>query len=174
MAKEERVAVYAGSFDPVTRGHLDIIERGVELFDRLVVAVLVNPEKEPLLPEPERISLLTKELQGEKRVEVRAFRGLVAALALSLKARWILRGLRSEADFSFELPMALSNRLAAGRTVETVFLPARAELAFISSRLVRDIARLGGDLAPFVTPGVAEALRRRVSGGKAAHETRDR
>src|SRR5574341_1144467 len=95
MAKKMRIANYPGSFDPVTRGHLDIITRGVELFDRLVVGVLVNSEKEPLLDEDERVGLLEAELRGERRVEVRAFRGLVVDLAARVGARWILRGVQS-------------------------------------------------------------------------------
>jgi pantetheine-phosphate adenylyltransferase len=166
MARDMRIAVYPGSFDPVTKGHLDIIERGAALFDRLVVAVLKNSEKTPLLGDEERVSLLRAELEGDSRVEVRSFAGLVARLAADVGAGWILRGLRSEADLSYELPMALSNRLAAGKTVETVFLPTRSELSFISSSLVREIARHGGDLSPFVTPGVAKALEKRVRGQK--------
>ena len=162
--RTERIAVYPGSFDPVTRGHLDLIRRGARLYDRLVVAVLVNPEKEPFLPEAERVELISREVRGESRVEVRAFRGLVAHLAAEVGAGWLLRGVRSAADLEFELPMAHSNHLLAEPGVETVFLPARPELAFISSRLVREIARSGGDLKPFVTPGVAKALMARVRG----------
>ena len=162
--KTERIAVYPGSFDPVTRGHLDLIRRGARLYDRLVVAVLVNPEKEPFLPEAERVELISREVRGESRVEVRAFRGLVAHLAAEVGAGWLLRGVRSAADLEFELPMAHSNHLLAEPGVETVFLPARPELAFISSRLVREIARSAGDLRPFVTPGVAKALMARVRG----------
>jgi pantetheine-phosphate adenylyltransferase len=169
MTEERKIAVYPGSFDPVTRGHLDVIARGAALFDTLVVAVLVNPEKSPLLAEEERIALLAGELKGNSRVKVRSFSGLVTRLALDLGARWILRGIRSEADLAFELPMALSNRLSSGQVVETVFLPARPELAFISSRLVRDIAHFGGSLDPFVTPGVARALEKHVSRGAARH-----
>ncbi|MGH9360656.1 MAG: pantetheine-phosphate adenylyltransferase [Thermoanaerobaculia bacterium] len=167
MKIEQRAAVYPGSFDPVTRGHLDIIMRGSRLFDKLVVAVLENPEKTPVLAERERVDLIARAVEGNPRVEVRSFRGLVARLAAELGAGWILRGLRSEADLAAEMPMAISNRLAGGRTVETVFLPTRPELSFISSRLVRDIARHGGDLAPFVTPPVAKSLRKALRGGGA-------
>jgi pantetheine-phosphate adenylyltransferase len=163
MTVEKRIAVYPGSFDPLTRGHLDLIRRGAGLFDRLVVAVLVNPEKDPFLPEADRVELIAREVRGENRVEVRAFRGLVAHLAAEVGAGWLLRGVRSAADLEFELPMAHSNHLLA-EGVETVFLPARPELAFISSRLVREIARSCGDLRPFVTPGVAKALLARVRG----------
>ena len=164
MAEEKRIAVYPGSFDPVTRGHLDVIERGLRLFDRLVVGVVVNLDKEPLLSEEERVDLLRKELAGEPRAEVRSFRGLVVDLAAEVGARWVLRGVRAEADFSSELPMALSNRALRDPPVDTVFLPARHELAFISSRLVRDVARFGGDLKPFLTPRAAKALLGKMRG----------
>ena len=164
MAGGKRIAVYPGSFDPVTRGHLDIIQRGAGLFDRLVVGVLVNSEKEPLLDEDERVELIAGELRDQRRVEVRAFHGLVVDFAAKLQARWILRGVRSHADLAWELPMAHSNRLLRAPSIETLFLPARPELAFISSQLVREIARRGGDLRPFVTPNVAKALARRFRG----------
>jgi pantetheine-phosphate adenylyltransferase len=164
MTAEKRIAVYPGSFDPLTRGHLDLIRRGARLFDRLVVAVLVNPEKEPFLTEAERVELIAREVRSEPRVEVRAFGGLVAHLAAEVGARWLLRGVRSASDLEFELPMAHSNHLLEEPGVETVFLPARPELAFISSRLVREIARSGGDLRPFVTPAVAKRLMARVRG----------
>ncbi len=154
-----KVAVYAGSFDPVTRGHLDIIERAGELFDTLVVAVAVNPAKAGLFTPSERVDLLREELGGRSRVVVRAFEGLVVRLAAQVGARWLVRGIRTEADAAQELPMALSNRRCGGVEIETIFIPSRPELAFISSRLVRDIARWGGDLRPFVTPGVARRLK---------------
>jgi pantetheine-phosphate adenylyltransferase len=161
MARERRIAVYAGTFDPVTRGHLDLIARGAELFDRLVVAVLVNPEKSPLFSEEERVALIAAEVGGNPLVEVRAFRGLVVDLAGEVGAGWLVRGIRAGADLDGEMPMALSNRLCGRRTVETVFLPARPELAFISSHLVREIARGRGNLKPFVTPRVEKTLRRK-------------
>ncbi len=160
MARERRTAVYPGSFDPVTRGHLDLIERGAELFDRLVVAVLVNPEKDPLLTEEERVALIASETSGDRRIEVRSFRGLVVDLAEDVGAGWILRGIRSGDDLAGEVPMALSNRLCGRRRVETVFLPSRPELSFVSSRLVREIARGGGNLKPFVTPRVEKLLKK--------------
>src|SRR5262245_59990766 len=162
MAAEKRIAVYPGSFDPLTRGHLDLIQRGARLVVRLVVAVLVNSAKEPLLPEAERVELVARETREESRVEVRAFHGLVAHLAAEVGARWLLRGVRAAADLEFELPMAHSNHLLGQPGVETVFLPARPELTFISSRLVREIARSGGDLKPFVTPGVVKQLKAKV------------
>ncbi len=158
-ASEEKVAVYAGSFDPVTRGHLDIIERAGRIFDRMVVAVAVNPTKSALFTSSERVDLLRDELAGCPRVDVQAFEGLVVRLAAKVGARWVVRGIRSETDAAQELPMAQSNRVCGETEIETVFIPSRPELAFISSRLVRDIARWGGDLRPFVTPGVARRLK---------------
>jgi len=157
----KRIAVFPGSFDPVTRGHLDIVERGSELFDGLVVGVLVNPEKSPLLSEEERVALIRREVARNGKVKVVTFRGLLVQLAARVGARWILRGIRSGADLHWELPMALSNRLCGRTVVETVLLPSRPEFQFISSRLVREIGRHGGNLAPFVTPAVARALEKK-------------
>jgi pantetheine-phosphate adenylyltransferase len=155
-------AVFPGSFDPVTRGHLDLIRRAAELFPRLVVAVVANPGKSPWFSAAERVALLAAELEAlvrAGRVEVESFTGLAVQLARGSGARWIVRGLRSADDAHFELPMALSNRLAGEVEIETVFLAASAGTAFISSRLVREIALHGGKLVDFVTPGVEKALR---------------
>ena len=159
MRKAMRIALFPGTFDPVTRGHLDLIQRGADLFDTLMVAVLVNPEKAPLLDEEERVALLRQETAGIRNVEVRAFRGLVTHLALDVGARWILRGLRSVGDLEHEMPMAFSNRLCSAQAVETVFLQPRPEFQGIRSSLVREIARWGGELDPFVTRRVARKLR---------------
>ena len=156
---QKRIAVFPGSFDPVTRGHLDVIGRAAEIFDRLVVGVVGNPGKRPLLPAEDRVALIAREVRRLRNVEVRAFEGLAVHLAGEVGAGWIVRGLRSASDAAFELPMALSNRLCGRRRVETVLLPTRPELQFISSRLVREIAAEGGELDPFVTPSVARKLR---------------
>ena len=160
----ERVAIYPGTFDPPTRGHVDVIERGAKLFDRLVVALLVNSEKQPLLSQEERLALVRGETSRLKNVEVIVFRGLVTHLAQSHRAAWILRGLRSESDLAVELPMAHSNRVCGGAPIETLFLPTRPDLAFVSSRLVREIALGGGDLSPFVSERTAKALRAKLRG----------
>lgn len=166
----ERRAIYPGSFDPPTRGHLDVVERARGLFDVLYVAVLENPAKAPLFTIEERVALLEGELAGRAGVRVVSFGGLTSDLARRLGARWIVRGLRSGGEAERELALARSNRavggsedLAAG-PLETVFLPARAEVSFIESRLVREIAAGGGDLRPFVTSKVEAALRRKVCG----------
>ncbi len=178
--RAERRAVYPGSFDPPTRGHLDIAERAKELFDLLYVAVLENAEKTPLFSAEERVSLLEGELSGRAGIRVVSFRGLTVDLARRLGARWIVRGIRSGAEAGREISMALSNRALSARAgseagagwdasaerpdgpIETIFFPPRPELAFIESRLVREIAAGGGDLRAFVTPAVEEALRRKV------------
>jgi pantetheine-phosphate adenylyltransferase len=156
------IALYPGSFDPVTRGHLDLIARAARLFARLHVGVLENPSKAPLFSAAERVALIEAETRGLPNVEVVSFGGLAVDLAAKVGAGWIVRGLRSEADAAHELSMARSNRLCGAREIETVFIPAAAEVAFISSTLVREIAARGGKLAPFVPPAVEKALRDRA------------
>ncbi len=161
-------AVYPGSFDPPTRGHLDVIERALRLVDRLVVAVVANPGKSPLFTLEERLDLVREamgELDGAERVEVVSFEGLTVDLAHRLGARWLVRGIRSAADAAAELPMALSNRRCGAVEIDTLFLPASAEVAFVASRLVREIAREGGRLDAFVTPVVERALREKLGQG---------
>jgi pantetheine-phosphate adenylyltransferase len=165
MTLRDDHAIYPGSFDPVTRGHLDIARRGAALFSRLHVAVVANPAKAALFSIEERLALLRGELDeliAAGRVEVGAFSGLAVQLAGEKGARWILRGLRSSDDAAFELSMALSNRRAGVEEVETVLLPASPETSFIASRLVREIAAGGGELSAFVTPRVEKALREKL------------
>ena len=158
---KERIAVYPGSFDPITNGHLDIIERARGLCDRLVLSVLVNAEKEPLFSVEERIALIRENVATENgaRVEVREFSGLLVDFAQSVGAKMIVRGLRAMSDFEYEFQMALMNRrLAPG--VETVFLMAKEEYSYVSSRLVKEVARLGGDVSTLTPRGVSAALAR--------------
>jgi pantetheine-phosphate adenylyltransferase len=157
----ERVAVYPGSFDPITNGHLDIIERARGLCDRLVLALLVNDEKKPLFSVEERAQMLREHVpQGSRTtVEVREFSGLLVDFARSVGARMIVRGLRAMSDFEYEFQMALMNRRLAPN-VETVFLMAKEEYSYVSSRLVKEVARLGGDVSGLTPPGVNEALKR--------------
>jgi pantetheine-phosphate adenylyltransferase len=156
-----RVAVYPGSFDPVTRGHLDIVERARGLFDTLYVAVLENSAKEALFDVDERRALLAAELEGLEGVKVVTFEGLTVDLAVKVEAGWIVRGLRSAADAADELPMARTNRLCGKRPLETVLIPSGSGVEWIASRLVREIAAAGGVLSEFVTPRVEAALRKR-------------
>ena len=164
MLEDDR-AIVPGSFDPVTLGHLDVIRRAARLFRKLHVGVIVNSEKEGCFSLQERMSLLEGELQDLEMVEVVSFSGLTVDLAARLGARWIVRGIRSAADAAYELPMALSNRRSGEHEIETILLPSSSDVAFISSRLVRQIAAGAGVLEPFVTPAVAQALRRKYTSG---------
>jgi pantetheine-phosphate adenylyltransferase len=158
----QRVALYPGSFDPITLGHLDILERAMEIFDRVVVSVLRNPDKQPLFSVEERVELIreaTRTLDGE--VEVDAFDGLTVEHAERVGAIAIVRGLRAVSDFESEFQMALMNR-RLDPDIHTVFLMTSAPNVFMSSALVKEVCRLGGDISEFVPPPVAEALRRRI------------
>jgi pantetheine-phosphate adenylyltransferase len=163
MSDTSRLAVVAGSFDPLTNGHLDLIERGVKLFDRLVVAVLVNPSKQPLFTIEERTAMIRAEVEARGwRVDVDTFTGLLADYVRAKKAAAIVRGLRTAGEFSDEWPTALMNRhLEPG--CETVFVVPAAGMAHISSRLVREIASLGGPIEGLVPERVASNLRRRFA-----------
>jgi pantetheine-phosphate adenylyltransferase len=152
-------AIYPGSFDPPTNGHFDVVERGARLFDRLVVAVAQNPAKHPFLPADERVGMLKKLLRRMPNVTVDSFDGLVVDYARRVRARAILRGIRTFSDFEYEFQMALTNRTLAPET-ETVFIMTSEKFAFISSRLVREIAGFGGDISAFVPAEVAAAVRR--------------
>jgi pantetheine-phosphate adenylyltransferase len=158
----ERVALYPGSFDPATLGHLDILERATAIFDRVVVSVIRNPAKEPLFSAEERLELLrvaTRPLGDQ--VTVDTFDGLTVDHARQVGAIAIVRGLRALSDFETEFQMALMNR-RLDPEVHTVFLMTSAPNVFMSSSLVKEVCRLGGDISEFVTPAIAEALRRRV------------
>ncbi len=158
-----RVAVYPGSFDPVTFGHLDVIQRAAAVFDRLVVAVLINPRKSSVLTVDERvestrasIAAVVPDLAG--RVEVSSFDGLTVDLCKRVDARFIVRGLRAVSDFETEMQLAHNNRVLAAE-VDTVFFMTAVEHSYVSSSLVREIARFGGDVQTMV-PGPAEAALR--------------
>jgi pantetheine-phosphate adenylyltransferase len=163
----ERIAVYAGTFDPITNGHMDIIRRATRVCDRLIVAVARNEGKGPLFSTGERVELVRDEIaamgNGEpSRIEVRAFGNLLMEFAKSVGASFILRGLRAVSDFENEFQLAGMNaRLNA--EIETVFLMTSESNQFISSRLVKEIARLGGDISPFVSPRVVERLANRFA-----------
>ena len=160
MPADPRIAIFAGSFDPLTKGHADVIARSAPLFDRLIVAVLVNASKQPLFSAEERVAMIREVVADQPRVEVDTFDGLLAAYAQDRGATVAVRGLRTGAEFAEEWQMALMNRhLYAG--LETVFMPASAEFAHISSRLVKEIARLGGPIDGLVPPAVAAHLARR-------------
>lgn len=153
-----KVALYAGSFDPITNGHADLIRRSLRFVDRLVVGVAVNISKQPLFSTEERIQLIKAALDDDPRVEVRSFSGLVVEFARAAGAQIVLRGLRAVADFEYEYQMALMNRHLAP-TLETMFMVPSLEVSYVSSSLVREVARFGGDIDALVHPAVARALR---------------
>jgi pantetheine-phosphate adenylyltransferase len=159
---KERVALYPGSFDPITLGHIDILERATAIFDRVVVSVLRNPAKQPLFSVGERLELIgaaTESLDGE--VTVDSFDGLTVEHARQVGAIAIVRGLRALSDFETEFQMALMNRRLEP-DVHTVFLMTSAPYVYMSSNLVKEVCRLGGDISEFVPPAIAEALHRRL------------
>jgi pantetheine-phosphate adenylyltransferase len=157
-----RIAICAGSFDPPTNGHVDLFERAAHLFDRLIVAVLVNAEKQALFSVNERVAMLREIAASSSNIEVATFEGLLADYARARAATVVVRGLRSATEFADEYPMAMMNR-HLGDGLETCFLMARPAVAHISSRLVKEIAILGGSLDGLVPPSVAAALARRRS-----------
>ncbi len=152
-----RIAIYPGSFDPVTRGHEDIIRRSLAFADKLFVAVAVNVSKEPLFTLEERVTLLEQALHDAEHVEVQAFDGLLADFARTVGASMVVRGLRAVSDFEYEFQMALMNRQLHSE-LETVFLTPALDHTFLSSSLVREVASLGGDVRNFVHPAVSNAL----------------
>ncbi len=156
-------AVYPGTFDPVTLGHLDVIRRGSRLFDRLVVAVGQNPEKKPLFTAEERLELLAECVQDLANVEVCRFDGLVVDFLHQMGAHILLRGVRTLSDMEYEFTMVLTNQ-ALAPDIETVFLMASQEYSFVHANMIKKIAELGGDIGKFVPPNVCAAVLRKVKG----------
>jgi pantetheine-phosphate adenylyltransferase len=157
----ERIAVYPGSFDPLTNGHVDIILRGARIFDRIVVAILVNPEKTPLFSIAERIDMAREAFRDESRVEVDAFDGLLVDYARRRGAHVIVRGLRAVSDFEYEFQMALMNRRLIP-DIETVFMMPAEAYTYTSSRLIREIFALGGSISGLVPDRVESRLREKI------------
>ena len=153
-----RIAIYAGSFDPITRGHEDLILRSLEFVDRLIVAVATNSAKQPLFTAEERVELIRAAVGGEARIEVKSFTGLLVDFAARENARLLIRGLRAVSDFEYEYQMALMNRHLSPQ-LETVFMIPSLDTTYISASLVREIARYGGDVSTLVHPAVERALK---------------
>ena len=157
-----RTAIYAGSFDPITRGHEDLVRRSLEFVDRLIVGVANNSSKQPLFSIDERVELIRSALDGEGRVEVKSFSGLLVDFAASEGANLLIRGLRAVSDFEYEYQMALMNRHLSPK-LETVFMIPSLDTTYISASLVREVARYGGDVSTLVHPVIAAALRAKMS-----------
>lgn len=153
-----RIALYAGSFDPITKGHEDLMSRSLSFVDKLVVAVARNAQKTPTFTVDERVALIKAATSKEQRIEVHSFDGLLVDFARQVNATLLIRGLRAVSDFEYEYQMALMNRhLAPG--LETVFMVPSLETTYISASLVREVARFGGDITQLVHPDVAKALK---------------
>jgi pantetheine-phosphate adenylyltransferase len=155
-----RIAIYPGSFDPPTRGHEDLIRRALALADHLIVAVAINPNKEPLFSVEDRLRLLKSAVADDPRIELASFAGLLADFARDRGASMVIRGLRAVSDFEYEFQMALMNRKLHDE-LETVFLVPAVDLTYLSSSLVREVARFGGPLDGLVSQPVADALHAR-------------
>jgi pantetheine-phosphate adenylyltransferase len=151
-------AVFPGSFDPITNGHLDVIGRGLKVFDELVVAILINPGKEPLFSVEERVDLIRQVCGEMPRVRIETFSGLLVDYAVKAHARVILRGLRAISDFEYEFQMALMNR-RLNQEIETVFMMPAEGYSYLSSRMVKEVFRLGGDVSELVPPIVVRRLK---------------
>ena len=155
------VAVYPGSFDPITNGHLDIIERGLKVFDEVVIAILRNPEKDPLFTVEERVAIIQETYRRQPRVKVDTFSGLLVDYAVKVKATVIVRGLRAISDFEFEFQMALMNRRLNPK-IETVFMMPAESYSYLSSRLVKEVFALGAPVRDLVPPAAHRRLQEKA------------
>lgn len=153
-----KIAIYPGSFDPLTNGHVDIIKRGSKLFDKVIVAILHNPAKQGLFSVDERIEMMTESLNGLPSIEVDAFNGLLVDYAVQRKADVIIRGMRAVSDFEYEFQMALMNR-RLNRNVQTVFLMTGLRWIFTSSSIIKEAAKFGGDIESMVPPVVNRKVK---------------
>ncbi|MCX8036022.1 MAG: pantetheine-phosphate adenylyltransferase [Candidatus Sumerlaeia bacterium] len=162
MPPKIKIAIYPGTFDPITNGHADLIHRSSHMFDRVIVAVTENPAKKVTFPIEDRLAMIRETIADWPTVSVEAFDGLTVEFARSVGARYIVRGLRAVGDFDYELQMGMMNRQLAPE-VETVFLVPAAEYIFVSSTLVKDVIRLGGSVSNFVPPPVEKRLLERLA-----------
>ena len=161
MAKKAKIAVYPGTFDPVTFGHIDLIKRAAKIFDKVIVAVARNPEKPILFDIEERVALLKSSVKGMKNVKVEDFDGLVVDYVKRVGANVIIRGLRMLSDFEYEFQMALTNRKLAGN-IETIFMMPHEKYSYISSKLIKETGSLGADLSHFIPKEVQRLLKARL------------
>ncbi len=157
----KRIAIYPGSFDPLTNGHLDVIQRAAKLFDRVIVAVAKNESKHPLFTLAERVELVRNAVAKLPNVEADSFSSLLVEYAAAQKAQAIVRGLRAVSDFEFEFQLALMNR-KLDEKIETIFMMPKDTYTFLSSRIIKEIARLGGDVSSFVPANVQIALKKKL------------
>jgi len=151
------LAIYPGSFDPITKGHIDVLKKAAKIFDKVIIAVSVNPSKTSMFTLEERVEMIKQSIEGLEKVEVDSFTGLTAEYARSKGASAIIRGLRAVSDFEYEMQMAQMNNSIYDE-IETVFLVPKSKYNFISSSIVKEVSRLGGDISKFVTPPVKKYL----------------
>ena len=159
------IAIYPGSFDPFTNGHLDVVQRGLEIFEKVIIAVACNSEKNSLFSTEERVQLITELVADNPRLEVDAFDGLLVDYVVKREARVILRGLRAVTDFEFEFQLAQMNHIVCEQ-VETLFMMTSPACAYLSSSVVKEVGRLNGDISKFVPPLIHEALKKKFAEGK--------
>lgn len=160
---KERIAIYPGTFDPITYGHIDVVNRATHLFSRVIVLVARNSSKTPLFSDDERVTMVRDVFRGRPSVEVDGFQGLLVDYAMRRKATAIIRGLRAVSDFEYEFQLALTNRKLAPK-LDTVFLVPHEKYTYLNSSIVREVARLGGDVSDFVPPTVRRKLLAKVRG----------
>ncbi|NRA66411.1 MAG: pantetheine-phosphate adenylyltransferase [Pseudobacteriovorax sp.] len=156
-----RVAIFPGSFDPLTFGHMDIVKQSLPLFDKIVIGIGISSSKAPLLSAEERKAIIEQEFAEDPKVEVDFFNGLTVTFAKDVGAKWMIRGLRTEADFSYEMPMAETNR-SLGPEIQTVFIPCSVAHMYISSSLVKEVFRHKGEISRFVPPSVLQSLTSKI------------
>lgn len=159
------LAVYPGSFDPITNGHVDIINRGLRIFEKIIVAVLENPKKESLFSTKERIAMINSIYQNEKNVEVKAFEGLLVEFVKKNKAKIVMRGLRAISDFEYEFQMALMNKKLDSK-IETFFMVPSLKYSFLSSKLVKEVCMLGGSLSGLIAPQIEKSIMEKFKNNK--------
>jgi pantetheine-phosphate adenylyltransferase len=159
-----RKAIYPGSFDPITRGHIDIIDRASKLFDKVTIVVMVNPSKVPMFTLEEKINLIKESIKTFKNIEVDFFHGLLVDYAVKTDSSVIIKGLRAVTDFEYEFQMALMNKSIC-TNVETLFMMTSPNYSFLSSSLVKEVAKFGGNIDNFVTPLVKEHVLKKLNGG---------